>query len=57
MLIVFLAGQLMHVVHIKAMFEQTEMAEMPELDLNEAVNDIVKFSAAGIRAYANVETK
>ncbi len=57
LIIVFLAGQLMHVVHIKAMFDQTEMAEMPAFDLNEAVDNIVKFSAAGIRAYANVETK
>ena len=57
LLIVFLAGQLMHVVHIKAMFEQVESTEMPAFDLNEAMDHIVKFSAAGIRAYANVETK
>jgi AcrR family transcriptional regulator len=57
LLIIFLAGQLMHVVHIKAMFEQTETAEIPAFDLNDAVDHIVKFSAAGIRAYANVETK
>ncbi|MGB2808375.1 MAG: CerR family C-terminal domain-containing protein [Sedimentisphaerales bacterium] len=53
LLIVFLAGQLMHVVHVKTMFEQTEIAEMPAFDLNEAVDNIVKFSAAGIRAYVN----
>jgi len=52
LLIVFLAGQLMHVVHIKAMFEKTEAAEMTAFDLTEAVDHIVKFSAAGIRAYA-----
>jgi AcrR family transcriptional regulator len=57
LLIVFLAGQLMHVVHIKAMFEQVESTEMLAFDLNEAVDHIVKFSAAGIRAYANGETK
>ena len=57
LLIVFLAGQLMHVVHVKTMFEQAEMAEIPAFDLNEAVDHIVKFSAAGIRAYANGETK
>jgi hypothetical protein len=57
LLIVFLAGQLMHVVHIKAMFEQTETEEIPAFDLNESVEHIVKFSAAGIRAYVNVETK
>ncbi|MDH4239218.1 MAG: CerR family C-terminal domain-containing protein [Phycisphaerae bacterium] len=57
LLIVFLAGQLMHVVHVKTMFEQSEIAEIPAFDLNEAVDHIVKFSAAGIRAYANGETK
>jgi len=57
LLIVFLAGQLMHVVHIKAMFEQVESTEMQAFDLNEAMDHVVKFSAAGIRAYANVETK
>ncbi|GAG78859.1 unnamed protein product, partial [marine sediment metagenome] len=47
-----IAGQLVHVIHIKAMFEQTDNAEMPKFDLTEAVDHIVKFSAAGIRAYA-----
>jgi len=47
-----IAGQLVHVIHIKAMFEQLDSAEMPKFDLTEAVNHIVKFSAAGIRAYA-----
>lgn len=51
LLIVFLAGQLMHVVHTKAMFEKVEMPEMSAFDFNEAVDHIVKFSAAGIRAY------
>ena len=57
LLIVFLAGQLMYVVHVKTMFDKTELAEMPAFDLNEAVDHIVKFSAAGIRAYANGETQ
>jgi AcrR family transcriptional regulator len=57
LLIVFLAGQLMHVVHIIAMFEQVESAEMLAFDLNEAVDHVVKFSAAGIRAYTNGTTQ
>ncbi|MHC4112881.1 MAG: TetR/AcrR family transcriptional regulator [Planctomycetota bacterium] len=57
LLIVFLAGQLIHVVHVKAMYEQTEMVEMPAFDLNEAVDNIVKFSAAGIRSYAEGKTE
>jgi AcrR family transcriptional regulator len=52
LLIVFIAAQLVHVVHIKAMFDQAKIAEIPAFDLTEAVDNIVKFSAAGIRAYA-----
>jgi len=53
LLVVFsVVGQLIHVVRVKAMFDEIEHAEMPGLDLSEAVNHIVKFSAAGIRAYA-----
>jgi len=57
-LVVFsIVGQLVHVIRIKAMFEQTDSAEMPKFDLTEAVNHIVKFSAAGIRAYAEEKTE
>ena len=52
-----IAGQLVHVIHIKAMFEQTDNAEMPKFDLTDAVDHIVKFSAAGIRAYAEEKTE
>ncbi len=52
-----IAGQLVHVIHIKAMFEQLDSAEMPKFDLTEAVDHIVKFSAAGIRAYAEEKTE
>jgi len=50
-------GQLMHVVHIKAMFKQTDIAGLPKFDLTEAVNHIVKFSAAGIRACVEGKTE
>jgi AcrR family transcriptional regulator len=50
LLIVLLEGQLMHVAHVKSMFDKTELAEMSAFDLSEAVDNIVKFSAAGIRA-------
>ena len=57
-LVVFsIVGQLVHVIRIKAMFEQTDNAEMPKFDLTEAVDHIVKFSAAGIRAYAEEKTE
>lgn len=52
-LVVFsLVGQLIHAVRVRAMFEHTESAEMPMLDLNEVINHIIRFSAAGIRDYA-----
>ncbi len=52
MVIFSLVGQLVHLVHIRMMFEQNdENLNLPVLDLNEAINHIVKFSTAGIRAY------
>ncbi len=50
--ILSIVGQLMHTVGAKTMFEQTDNLELPKFDLTEAVNHIVKFSAAGIRACA-----
>ena len=45
-------GQLVHLIHTKTMFEQSgDDLDMPMFDLDEAINHIVKFSAAGIRAY------
>jgi len=47
-----LIGQLVHLVHVKAMFEQGGGDfNLPIFDSNEIVDHIVKFSAAGIRAY------
>jgi len=57
LIIVFFVGHLMHVVYIKAMLDQIEMAKMPAFDLTDAVDNVVKFSAAGIRAYVNGKTQ
>ena len=52
MVIFSLVGQLLHLVHIKMMFEQSEEElNLPVLDLTEVIDHIVKFSAAGIRSY------
>jgi len=49
-----IVGQLVHLVHIKAMFEQNDDdLGLPVLDSDEVINHIVKFSAAGIRVYTN----
>jgi len=52
MVIFSLIGQLVHLVHIRMMFEQSdEDLNLPVFDLSEVINHIVKFTAAGIRAY------
>jgi len=53
MVIFSLVGQLVHLVHVRAMFEQCgDDLNLPVLDTSETVEHIVKFSAAGIRAYS-----
>jgi len=45
-------GQLVHLVHVKAMFERGgDDSSLQVFDSNEIIDHIVKFSAAGIRAY------
>jgi len=51
--ILSIVGQLIHTVGVRTMFEQADSPELPKFDLTELVNHIVKFSAAGIRAYTN----
>ncbi len=46
-----IVGQLMHAVVAKELFECTDRTDLPQLDLKELVEHVVKFSAAGIRAY------
>jgi len=46
-------GQLVHLVHVKTMFEQGgDDLNQPVFDSNEIIDHIVRFSAAGIRAYS-----
>ena len=48
-----LVGQLVHIVHVLAIFEQGDGdLDLPVFNIEEAIDHIVKFSAAGIRAYA-----
>jgi AcrR family transcriptional regulator len=50
-------GQLIHLVRVKAMFEEVPNAHFPTFDLAAGVDHIVRFSAAGIRAYAHEQEK
>jgi len=47
-----IVAQLMHAAHMKGMFDHTNSPEFPKFDLTEAIEHVVRFSAAGIRDYA-----
>ena len=50
-------GQLIHLVRVKAMFEDVPKSQFPKFELVSGVDHIVRFSAAGIRAYAQEQEK
>jgi AcrR family transcriptional regulator len=54
-LVIFsVVGQmLMHTVCVKEMFEQSDHPELSKINLDTIVDHVVRFSAAGIRGYAN----
>jgi AcrR family transcriptional regulator len=45
-------GQLLHLIRVHTLFDQSYSIQLPGFDLDEAINHIVKFSSAGIRACA-----
>jgi hypothetical protein len=49
-------GQLVHLIRVQTLFDQSYPLQLPGFDLDEAVNHIVKFSTAGIRACAEEKT-
>ena len=55
--ILSIVGQLVHTICAETMLEQSHNPEMPKFELAEVVKHIVKFSAAGIRAYAEEKTE
>ena len=52
MAILSIVGQLTQTVCFKELFEKSTHSELPRPDIESMVDHIVKFSAAGIRAYA-----
>lgn len=54
--ILLMVGQLIHAVCARELFEQSGQSDQFKLKLEDIVEHIVKFSAAGIRAYANEGT-
>lgn len=46
--IISIVGQLLHVLHVKAIFQQMDGADLPRFELAQAIDHVVKFSTAGI---------
>ena len=57
LVVLSIEGQLVQLAHIKTMFKQVSDSGLPIFNLAEAIDHIVKFSAAGIRAYAEDKTE
>jgi AcrR family transcriptional regulator len=55
-MILLIVGQLIHAVCAKELFEESGHGELFQLRLEDIVDHIVKFSAAGIRAYAKQDS-
>ncbi|NQT03044.1 MAG: CerR family C-terminal domain-containing protein [Planctomycetes bacterium] len=52
-----IVGQLLHVLHVKAIFQQIDATALPKFDLAQAVDHVVKFSTAGIRVYVEEKSE
>ena len=50
MSILSITGQLVHIMQVRVLFEGTRGHSIASIDINEAAEHIVKFSAAGMRA-------
>jgi len=48
-------GQLVHLIRVQTLYDHSSTLQLSGFDLNETVNHIVRFSAAGIRACAERE--
>ena len=57
MSILSLTGQLVHIMQVKVLFEGAQGHSIASINIDESINHIVKFSAAGIRAYAKGDKK
>lgn len=57
LVIISFIGQLLQTLQVKTMFEQIDNPELLKFDPTEAVDHIVRFSAAGIRAYAGEKSQ
>jgi AcrR family transcriptional regulator len=51
-IVISVVGQLLHVLHVRAMFQQSDSEVLPRFDLARAIEHVVDFSAAGIKVYS-----
>lgn len=49
--VISIVGQLLHLLHVKAIFQHVDATVLPKFDLAQAIDHIVKFSTAGIQVY------
>jgi hypothetical protein len=57
MSVLSLTGQLVHIMQTRVLFDGAEGHSITSINIDESINHIVKFSAAGTRAYAKGNTK
>ena len=57
LVILSFVGQLMHALHFRSMMDDVGDEELLDFDMEEVIDHIVKFSAAGIRAYCGETVK
>lgn len=52
-----ITGQLVHIMQVRVLFEEAQGLSITSIDIDEAIDHIVKFSAAGIRTFAKGNEK
>jgi TetR/AcrR family transcriptional regulator, regulator of cefoperazone and chloramphenicol sensitivity len=57
MSVLSLTGQLVHIMQVRVLFEGAQGHSVTSINIDESIDHIVKFSAAGIRAYAKGDKK
>jgi AcrR family transcriptional regulator len=57
MCVLSLTGQLVHIMQVKVLFDGAQGHSIASINIDESINHIVKFSVAGIRAYAKGDNK
>jgi hypothetical protein len=51
MSVLSITGQLVHIMQVKVLFEGAKGHSIASINIDESINHIVRFSAAGLRAY------